>query len=163
MPYAFFLLFSAMPLSLDEIPAFEIPQAMPLPYFVSYLQNEGDAKGKTHKLKISAARADMNYKDLAEVSVLEKLKRKLVGIAIIVVIVLSVILGIFLKGYTDAKKKYETVISELEAESQAICPGNSCTSFTSWISFVARAVPQTPRPFGIRIQAVFPWKGPKSK
>ena len=32
--------------------------------FVSYLQNEGDAKGKTHKLKISAARADMNYKDL---------------------------------------------------------------------------------------------------
>lgn len=58
----------------------------------------------------------MNYEDMAEVSVLEKLKRKLVGIAIIVVIVLSVILGIFLKGYTDAKKKYETVISELEAE-----------------------------------------------
>ena len=32
--------------------------------FVSYLQNGGDEKGKTHKLKISAVRADINYKNL---------------------------------------------------------------------------------------------------
>jgi len=59
------------------------------------------------------------------------------------------------------KKIYDD--SELEAESQAICPGNSWTFLTNWISPVARAVPQTPRPEGIRMQAVFPWNGPSNR
>ena len=32
---------------------------------VSYLQNEGDIKEKTHKLKISAAKSDLNYRNIA--------------------------------------------------------------------------------------------------
>ena len=37
-------------------------------------------------------------------------------------------------------------ISEFEAESQAMCPGNACTSSTSTVSRRAAAVPQTPLP-----------------
>ena len=32
--------------------------------FVSYLQNEGDSKEKMHKLKVSAARSDINYRNV---------------------------------------------------------------------------------------------------
>ena len=32
---------------------------------LSYLQNEGDSKERVHKLKISAARADLNYRNFA--------------------------------------------------------------------------------------------------
>lgn len=42
-----------------------------------------------------------------------------------------------------------TAISEFEALSQVMCPGNRCTSFTSWVPSVAAAVPQTPRPRSI--------------
>lgn len=49
-----------------------------------------------------------------------------------------------------------STISEFEAESQAICPANSCTSFTSWILSVATAVPHTPLPTGIVTQAGLP-------
>ena len=53
-------------------------------------------------------------------------------------------------------------ISLLLALSQAICPLNLWTSATRWIFLSSTHVPQTPFPNGIRIQAGFPWKGPKT-
>jgi hypothetical protein len=42
-----------------------------------------------------------------------------------------------------------------------MCPGNACTSGTSWLRASATAVPQTPRPTGMRTQAGLPWNGPE--
>lgn len=58
----------------------------------------------------------MNNEQKNELSVLVKYKSRLITIAIIAIVLLAIILGIFLKGYISAKEKYETVISELEAE-----------------------------------------------
>ena len=51
-----------------------------------------------------------------ELSLFVRYKSKLIGSAIVVVVLVAIVLGIFLKGYASAKEKYETVISELEAE-----------------------------------------------
>ncbi len=37
-----------------------------------------------------------------------------------------------------------------------MCPGNACTSGTTWLSPVAQAVPQTPLPQAIRAQPGVP-------
>ena len=39
---------------------------------------------------------------------------------------------------------------------------NACTSATSWVSPSTAAVPQTPLPSGMRMQAGLPWKGPST-
>lgn len=52
-------------------------------------------------------------------------------------------------------------ISELEAQSQAMCPGNLCTFSILWVSCVLAQVPTTPFPYGILVHATFPWKGPR--
>ena len=52
--------------------------------------------------------------------------------------------------------KTGTTISELEAESQAMCPGKACTSGTMIGSPVAATCPQTPRPKGMRRQPSVP-------
>ena len=49
-----------------------------------------------------------------------------------------------------------TTISELDALSQAMCPGNWWTSLTSCVLPSATAVPHTPRPTGISMQAGLP-------
>jgi hypothetical protein len=41
-------------------------------------------------------------------------------------------------------------------------PGNACTSSTRWVCRVAAAAPHTPRPNGIRTQAICPWNGPST-
>ncbi len=46
-----------------------------------------------------------------------------------------------------------TTISDADAESQAICPGNSCTFLTTWVWPVWAAVPHTPRPNFIWVHA----------
>ncbi len=56
-----------------------------------------------------------------------------------------------------------TTTSEFDAESQAIWPGKSCTSGTTTVSRRAAAVPQTPVPIGMRMQAGLPWNGPSSR
>ena len=48
-----------------------------------------------------------------------------------------------------------TTISEFEAESHAICPANWWTSFTTCVSLVLAAVPHTPLPKGIKVQATY--------
>ena len=53
-----------------------------------------------------------------------------------------------------------TTISEREAASQAMCPGNSCTSATTSVRRSAAAVPHTPRPSAMRTHAGLPWNGP---
>ena len=53
-----------------------------------------------------------------------------------------------------------TTISERDAASQAMCPGNSSTSRTTMVRLSAAAVPHTPFPKAMRTQAGFPWKGP---
>src|SRR5687768_1752337 len=53
-----------------------------------------------------------------------------------------------------------TTSSELDAESQAMCPGNACTSSIRWVCRVLAAAPQTPLSSGIRTQAGSPWNGP---
>ena len=55
-----------------------------------------------------------------------------------------------------------TTISDWDAELQAICPGNSSTSFTIKVSALAHEVPQTPLPFLILVHATGPWNGPKT-
>ncbi len=49
-----------------------------------------------------------------------------------------------------------TTISERDAASQAMCPGNSFTSGTTIVSRRAAAVPHTPLPSAMRTQATFP-------
>src|SRR3984885_11322878 len=49
-----------------------------------------------------------------------------------------------------------TTISERDAASQAMCPGNSLTSGTTKISRRSAAVPQTPRPMAMRTHATLP-------
>src|SRR2546423_9693296 len=49
-----------------------------------------------------------------------------------------------------------TTISEFDALSQAMCPGNSCTFGTIIVSHFAAAVPQTPSLIRIRTHAGFP-------
>lgn len=51
-----------------------------------------------------------------ELMKLERKKRKFITVGIIVAIVLIIILAIFVKGYSAAKEKYESIIAELEAE-----------------------------------------------
>ena len=46
-----------------------------------------------------------------------------------------------------------TTISESDAESQAMWPSNACTSSTTIVSSRSAAVPHTPRPTGILVQA----------
>lgn len=53
-------------------------------------------------------------------------------------------------------------ISEFDAPSQAMCPGNSWTFLTSITEFSATAVPQTPLPISISTQAGLPWNGPRT-
>ena len=55
-----------------------------------------------------------------------------------------------------------TTTSEALAASQAMWPGKACTSSTSCVSPLAAAAPQTPLPRGMRMQAVLPWKGPRT-
>ena len=55
-----------------------------------------------------------------------------------------------------------STISELEALSQAMCPENAWTSATRWTVPVAAAVPQTPFPQAMRVQATLPWNGPRT-
>ena len=52
-------------------------------------------------------------------------------------------------------------ISDLLFASQAMWPGNACTSLTNWVLSSATAVPQTPLPIAIWTQAGWPWKGPR--
>ena len=52
--------------------------------------------------------------------------------------------------------KNGTTISDLDAGSQAMCPGNLSTSGTTTVCSLMNAVPQTPFPFGILMQALFP-------
>ena len=47
-------------------------------------------------------------------------------------------------------------ISDCEALLQAICPGKSCTLGTITTSLRFQAVPQTPFPLLIRVQAIDP-------
>jgi len=54
-----------------------------------------------------------------------------------------------------------TTISLLLAVSHAICPGNSSTSGTIWVSFFVAAVPQTPLPKVMVWHATCPWNGPR--
>ena len=49
-----------------------------------------------------------------------------------------------------------TTISDLESELQAICPGKASTSGTNWVLASSQAVPQTPLPFRMRVQATGP-------
>ena len=56
-----------------------------------------------------------------------------------------------------------TTISEREALLQAICPGNFSTSSTTMVSALSQAVPQTPLPRLMRVQASGPWKGPSTR
>ena len=49
-----------------------------------------------------------------------------------------------------------------ERLSQATWPGKACTSSTSWVSPERAAVPHTPWPRAIRIQAGLPQKGPST-
>ena len=49
-----------------------------------------------------------------------------------------------------------TTISERDAELQAICPGKASTSGTMIVRVSFQAVPQTPFPYLIRVQAIGP-------
>lgn len=53
-------------------------------------------------------------------------------------------------------------ISDIDEESHAICPLNSWTLCTVICSSFFTAVPQTPFPILILIQAILPWKGPST-
>src|SRR5690606_19039889 len=53
-----------------------------------------------------------------------------------------------------------TTSSERDAESQGIWPGKASTSATRCVSRLTAAVPQTPRPSAMRMQAGWPWNGP---
>ena len=55
-----------------------------------------------------------------------------------------------------------TTSSEREFGSQAIWPGNSCTSGTITEAARDAAVPHTPFPHGMRTQAGLPWNGPRT-
>ena len=55
-----------------------------------------------------------------------------------------------------------TTSSLTEAASQAMWPGKAWTSSTRWTSSVAAAVPHTPLPNGMRMQAGRPWNGPRT-
>ena len=49
-----------------------------------------------------------------------------------------------------------TTISERDAELQAICPGKASTSGTMIVRVSFQAVPHTPFPYLIRVQAIGP-------
>jgi alpha-galactosidase len=51
--------------SIDGCYAYYITNVDKSEIFVAYLQNNADEKQKLHKLKISSARADLNYKNIA--------------------------------------------------------------------------------------------------
>ena len=56
-----------------------------------------------------------------------------------------------------------TTISDREAASQAMCPGNAFTSGTTSVSRRAAAVPHTPLPSGMRTQARLPLERPQNE
>ncbi len=56
-----------------------------------------------------------------------------------------------------------TTISERDAESQAMWPGNSCTSGTMTVARLCAAVPHTPRPSAMRTHATLALKGPEEE
>src|SRR5699024_3376606 len=53
-----------------------------------------------------------------------------------------------------------TTSSDCDALSQAIRPGKELTSSIRCVFFSDSAVPHTPFPYGIRMQAGNPWNGP---
>ena len=55
-----------------------------------------------------------------------------------------------------------TTISERDAASQTMWPGNACTSGTRCVARVAAAVPHTPLPTAMRTHAGCPWNGPST-
>ena len=65
-------------------------------------------------------------------------------------------------GYGLHSRNERTTISLAEAASQAMCPGKACTSSTRCTFSVSAAVPQTPLPNGMRMQAGRPWNGPST-
>src|ERR1044072_3325912 len=55
-----------------------------------------------------------------------------------------------------------TTISEFDALSQAVGPGNSCTFGTITVSHFAAPAPHTPWPTLLRTHAGLPWNGPRT-
>lgn len=56
----------------------------------------------------------MDYEQKDELIVLNKYKRKLIKLAIIIGVMIVVLLTIFFKGYSNAKEKYEIIVKELQ-------------------------------------------------
>lgn len=64
---------------------------------------------------------------------------------------------------TSPLTRIGTTISLRLSASHAICPGNSSTSGTMRVFWLAAAVPHTPFPYRICWQAGLPWNGPSSR
>lgn len=70
--------------------------------------------------EITVKEVEVEEETKKETSFVEKYKRRLITIGIIAALLLTVILGVFSKGYSSAEKKYEEIVAELEAENKEL-------------------------------------------